>query len=310
MHIVVIDPSRVVLKIIAALLADQGKVSGFIESDAALRLIQSDPTVDIVITSLEVQPVNGLEICWEAQQARAADRFLYVIIMSSDRDEQRMAEALDFGADDLISKPVSGIELQARLRLVRRLKAKQLELVRLTETDPLSGLLNRRAFFGGAAKLFARRRTGDHLSAIMLDIDHFKRINDQYGHHVGDAVIKAVAGSADLVGSLVGRLGGEEFAIILDGCDGESACELAENLRQRCAGLQFRDGSGGTFSVTCSFGVSQAGEGDCCDDMLKNADVALYQAKNGGRNCVRMAPPAGDDTRLALPAENFRSRQR
>jgi two-component system cell cycle response regulator len=309
MHIVVVDPSRVVLKIITQLLAAEGTVSGFVDSDAALRFIQNDQTVDVLITSLEVQPVNGLELCWEARQARTSDRFLYVIVMSSLRDEQKLAEALDCGADDLIAKPLKGIELQARLRLVRRLEAKQLELVRLSETDPLSGLFNRRAFFAGAAKLFERRHVGDQLSAIMLDIDHFKRVNDHYGHDVGDAVIKAVAANASTVAGLVGRLGGEEFAIILNGFDARGACELAEQLRQSCANLEFRGPGGETFFITCSLGVSQAAASDCCDDMLKNADVALYQAKNGGRNCVKMAP-VSDGALLALPSEHFRSRQR
>jgi two-component system cell cycle response regulator len=309
MHIVVVDPSRVVLKIIAHLLAEEGAVSGFVDSDAALRLIQSDPTVEVLITSLEVQPVNGMELCWEARQARTADRFLYVMVMSSLRDEQMLAEALDCGADDLIAKPLKGIELQARIRLIRRLKAKQLELVRLSETDPLSGLLNRRAFFVGATKLFERRHGGDQLCAIMLDIDHFKRINDHYGHPTGDVVIKAIADAANKVGGIVGRLGGEEFAIILDGYDGQRAYELADALRQSCADLKFTGDSGETFSVTCSFGVSHAEEGDTRDDMLKNADIALYQAKNSGRNCVKRAA-GGDGALLELPSENIRSRQR
>lgn len=308
MHAVIVDPSRVVLRVIAELLAGHANVTGFVDSDAALHCIQSDPTVDVLITSLEVQPLDGLELCWDARQAMTTDRSLYVIVMSSLRREQRLAEALDCGADDLIAKPLKGIELHARLRVAGRLKANQLELVRLAETDPLSGLLNRRAFFNRCAKLF-ERRVGGPLSAIMFDIDHFKRVNDQCGHDVGDNVIKAIAADAGRVADLVGRLGGEEFAIILDGYDGQKAYEVADELRKSCASLEFARNNGETFSVTCSFGVSQAAVSECCDTLLKNADIALYQAKGSGRNCVKRAT-IGEATLLDHSSKNIRSRQR
>ena len=148
MHAIVVDPSRVVLKLISQLLADRGdRVSQFVDSHAALRCIKADSTVDLLITSLEVQPIAGLELCWEARVAISAGRPLYIIVMSSLRDEQKLAEALDCGADDLIAKPVRKVELNARIRMAGRLKANQLHLVHLAETDPLTGLFNRRAFF-------------------------------------------------------------------------------------------------------------------------------------------------------------------
>lgn len=308
MHAAVVDPSRVVLKIIAQLLANHGSVSGFVDSDAALRFIKNDPTVDVLVTSLEVQPMSGLELCWETRLAISPDRPLYVIVMSSLRDESKLAEALDCGADELIAKPVTGIELHARLRMAGRLKSTQLDLVRLTETDSLTGLLNRRAFFARLGKLLKQASNGSPVSAVMLDIDHFKLVNDHYGHQVGDAVIQAIAAEANKIAGIVGRLGGEEFAIVLTGHDENSTYRIADDLRENCAGIQFFENNN-PFQVTCSFGVSQWTKEDSPDDLLKKADIALYQAKQSGRNCVKMAP-ASKDVLLTLPSGNIRTRAR
>ncbi len=308
MHAAVVDPSRVVLKIITQLLADYASVSGFVDSDAALRFIKNDPTVDVLITSLEVEPMSGLELCWETRLAIPPERPIYVIVMSSLRDDSKLAEALDCGADDLIAKPVKGIELRARLRMAGRLKSTQLDLVRLTETDSLTGLLNRRAFFGRLTRLLKHPSDSDLVSAVMLDIDHFKQVNDHYGHQVGDAVIRAIAIEANKIAGIVGRLGGEEFAIVLTGHNENSTYRLADDLRQNCANIQF-SGDYDAFKVTCSFGVSQWTGEESSDDLLKKADIALYQAKNSGRNCVRRAL-ISEEGLLTLPSENIRSRVR
>ena len=306
MHAAVVDPSRVVLKIISQLLCEHGAVSCFVDSESALQRIKEDATIDVLITSLEVEPINGLELCWETRMAMPADRPLYVMVMSSLRDEEKLAEALDCGADDLIAKPVRGIELHARLRMAGRLKFTQLDLVRLTETDPMTGLLNRRAFFDRMEKLLRKSSNPHAISAIMLDIDHFKQVNDRYGHDVGDTVIKQIAQQVNKSPGIVGRLGGEEFAIVLEGHHENRSRAMAEDLRQSCANLQFT-GNGQPFNVTCSFGVSQWAKGDGPDDLLKRADVALYHAKASGRNCVMTS--TYDDVE-APPSDIIRRRPR
>jgi two-component system, cell cycle response regulator len=294
MHAAVVDPSRVVLKLVSQLLTQRGdRVSAFQDPNAALHKIQTDPTVDVLITSLELQPIGGLELCWEARTAISPQRALCIIVMSSLTDDAKLAEVLDSGADDLISKPVNRLELHARLRLASRLKAAQLHLVRLAETDPLTGLYNRRAFFRQLSNLIARPERAICVSAVLLDIDHFKAVNDTYGHDVGDVVIKAVGGEAARVTKLVGRLGGEEYALILEDCPENRAMALGDNLRKRCAGIPFRAGEQ-YFSVTCSLGVSRWTPGDTADDLLKKADIALYQAKAEGRNRVRAAHMGSD----------------
>jgi diguanylate cyclase (GGDEF)-like protein len=133
------------------------------------------------------------------------------------------------------------------------------------------------------------------LAAVMFDIDHFKRVNDLYGHDIGDQAIAAVARTAAIEGAIVGRLGGEEFAMLLKGCPLAIGAKLAEELRHRIAALRF-DTDKGPMTLTCSFGVSERKPGDSIDDLLKRADIALYAAKTSGRNRVVTADPGGTAT--------------
>src|SRR5262249_9136720 len=143
---------------------------------------------------------------------------------------------------------------------------------------------------------------GEPLAAIMFDIDHFKRINDGYGHDAGDECIRAVAQEASLEDALLGRLGGEEFALLMVGRDKKAAAERADGLRQRLAAHQFTTRKG-TFTLTCSFGVSEWQTSDTVQALLTRADIALYAAKTGGRNQVVLADPS-------LPATEYNSQGR
>ncbi|MDR7035296.1 MULTISPECIES: GGDEF domain-containing response regulator [Methylobacterium] len=285
MHIVIVDSSRVVLKIVAGLLEPRGhRVDAFTDSQEALDFLTQTASVRVLITSLEVRPLSGLELCWSARLLAEARRPLYVVTMSSARNARNLAEALDSGADDFIEKPPGAEELHARLRAAERLTTLQDELIRLAETDPLTGLLNRRAFF--ARMEAAADRVGNHgrMAAILVDIDHFKRINDEHGHDVGDAAIQAVA---RLIGAegIVGRLGGEEFAVALPHRSLEEGEAHAGRLRLLARDLRIR-GSRGPVRLTCSFGVSGWSEGETVAGLLKRADIALYEAKSSGRDRV------------------------
>jgi two-component system cell cycle response regulator len=283
MHVALVDSSRTVLKWVSRLLeARSHQVHPFTDPHAALEHIKIHREVDALITSAELITMSGIELCWEARLIASANRPLYVILMSSSRDRHRLGEALDSGADDFISKPPVAEELYARLRAAERMTSMQHELIRLAATDPLTGLLNRRAFFERATELCDGT---DVLSAIMVDIDHFKRVNDLHGHSVGDRVIRAVAGVLASQGEVVGRLGGEEFVILLKGRTMAEAVEMAERLRAHAAELPF-EGAKQTFAVTLSFGVSERRSGDSIDGFLRRADVALYAAKAAGRNRV------------------------
>lgn len=167
------------------------------------------------------------------------------------------------------------------------------QLEHASQTDALTGLRNRR-YLGRQLPLdlaFYRREAGEPHSPphallfALVDIDHFKRINDQHGHDVGDLAIQAVAREGQREGGIVGRLGGEEFAIGLPDRSLAAAEELATRIRLRCAQIRVR-GSRGPVQLTCSFGVSCWSEGETVEGLLKRADIALYEAKTSGRNRV------------------------
>jgi len=307
MRVVLVDPSRTVLKFVGRLLEVRDhEVRAFTDGQAALGCIRSDPKVGALIASAELGSMCGIELCWETRLLATCDRPIYVILMSSSSDRQKLIEALDSGADDYIGKPPVAEELYARLRAAERVAAMQQELVRLATTDSLTGVLNRRAFFERAREACSRAETGAPLSAILFDIDHFKRVNDLYGHDVGDRAICVVAHEAAAASALVGRMGGEEFAVLLEGHGLDDAHALAERLRGTMGALQF-DTSCGMLALTCSFGVSTWEAADTVELLLKRADVALYAAKTGGRNRVIAAEANGPIPDVPPPGSRLRA---
>jgi two-component system cell cycle response regulator len=287
MRIVVVDPSRTVLKIVTRLLEEgHHEIHPFTDGLAAFEHVKLNPNIDALITSAELGSMSGMDLCKKIRLLSANSRqSIYIVLMSANYDQRKLIEALDKGADDFIGKPPVVEELYARLRAAERLGAMQRELVRLATTDPLSGLLNRRAFFERAQEACACADGSAVISAIMFDIDYFKRINDDFGHGTGDDVIRAVANEAISEKGIVGRLGGEEFVIVLQGQTLAAAVEAAERLRLKFAELRLATLRNGV-RFTCSFGVSEWRDGESIDELLKRADVALYSAKKTGRNRV------------------------
>jgi diguanylate cyclase (GGDEF)-like protein len=295
MRIVLVEPSSIAQKMVTRLLeARDHDVRCFADGPEALAYLHSDHDVQALITSVELMSMSGYELCWEARLLSTYRQPIYILIMSSNYDRRKLVEALDSGADDYIGKPPAPEELYARLRAAERLAGMQQELVKLATVDPLSGALNRRAFFERAREACARAASGAALSAIMFDIDHFKRINDMHGHATGDVVIQRISEAAATESDTFARLGGEEFALLFEGRDLAQAVEIAERLRIRIGELRFDDPQ---LNATCSFGVGQWRDGDTIDRLLRRVDAALYRAKANGRNLVT----ADDD---AAP-ENF-----
>ena len=247
MRTVVADPSRTVLKIVTRLLEEGShEVRPFEDGKKALDYIQSNSEVRALITSAELPSLSGIELCGHARRLASTHRPLYILLMSSSSDQRYLVKALDNGADDFICKPPVAEELFARLRAAERLTSMQAELIQLAMTNSLTGVRTRRAFFERAADAAARADAGGALSAVMFDIDHFKRINDEHGHETGDSVIRAVAQAAAKVSDNVGRLGGEEFALLIDGSL-QDAAELADNLRRIISWTEFDDGTAGFY---------------------------------------------------------------
>lgn len=233
--------------------------------------------------------------------------YVHMILVTSKQSKKDVVAGLDSGADDYLIKPFDPQELRARLRTGRRILLLEDRLVEAREEmrfrathDPLTSLWNR----GMIEELLHRelgraRRDPEHscLSLVLGDIDHFKEVNDRYGHAAGDAVLREVA--ARFLGSVrsydtVSRYGGEEFLILLSGCDMNCAATRAEEIRKTIESRPVAT-SEGMVPVTISLGVALSlhWENLDGDGLIQQADAALYRAKRAGRNCVALAMPSG-----------------
>jgi len=288
MRIVLVDQSRTILQIVTGLIGSDGhEVIGFNDGRTALEFIASNADVRALITSGQLEGMSGLELCEAARNLAGSRRALYIILMSSSDDRGIVVQALDRGADDFLHKPPVTEELRARLRAAERVTSMQHELIQIATSDFLTGLLNRREFFYRGAKAVEDAARCAKLSAVMFDVDHFKSVNDKYGHEVGDRALKTVASVVKQFGGISGRLGGEEFCLLVR--DGQAcAIEIAEALRTAIAAARFSAGFK-ELGVTCSLGVAEWQPDHTIDALLQRADMALYLAKKEGRNRVRAA---------------------
>ena len=272
-----------------------------------------DDSVELVIASLSLPDGDPLRLVsqWRAYED---SRRLPILLMADDSELPRLAKGLDLGANDYLVRPVDRNELLARVRTQIRRKRLEERLgdnyrrsLSLALTDELTGLYNRRYVFAHLNELFGRLPEGATTTALMLfDVDHFKKVNDRYGHPAGDQVLHELAGRAvRQVRSvdLVGRLGGEEFVVVMPETSLGDAMLVAERLRAAMADEPFvLYGNGDRLSVTVSVGVAMTGEGtDTMDTLLKRADDALYAAKNAGRNCVITLPASQPSALDSIP---------
>lgn len=253
---------------------------------------------ELVIISLTLLNEDGLRLC---SQLRSTERTRQVpiLLVIDEGDMNRVAKGLELGANDYIIKPIDRNELQARVRTQIRRKRYQDRLrsnyeqsLSLALTDALTGVFNRRYVSAHLPRLLERAADSNKpVACLMFDIDHFKRVNDSFGHDVGDAVLREVVvrASRNLRNfDLVARLGGEEFLVIMPDTDRESAVAVADRLRRLVAEEPFRVvADGGEITVTISIGVAIGGRlGDTAEGLIKRSDDALYAAKRAGRNQV------------------------
>ena len=265
------------------------EVFSFATTNDALASLTTDAQTDALIVSADATPMSGVELCWEARLLAGRRRALYVLFMAAPEDQMTKIEALDGGADDVIDMPPLPAELCAKLRAAERMLKLKRQLIQSATTDPLSRAHNRGAFFEEATEACREASLGGSLAVILLDVDHLKTINDRYGHDVGDRAIRAIASVAQRGGALVGRLGGDEFGILLGGHMLSDALELAADLQLNLAKLKLET-SKGPIGLTCSLGVGALQPGDTIDDLMKRADLALYRAKAEGRSRVATIP--------------------
>lgn len=267
--------------------------------NAALELF-AEHKPDIIITDWKMPDLSGIELCRRIR-TEFTHLYPYLILLSGNTEKEEVVEGLAAGADDYLTKPFHDGELRARVRvglrivqLHREIQTKNQQLEEMALTDSLTGLPNRRAIENWAKReLSAARRHGFPVWAVIADLDHFKSINDNYGHDAGDRVLEQIAQvirSNTREYNICGRYGGEEFVVILTHVTKEQANAVMERIRLEIQELRFSSG-GKDFIATASFGV--AGLQDVSKvslaQMLKEADRALYRAKKHGRNRIEFA---------------------
>jgi len=265
-------------------------------ADAAQLAQTSD--CDLVIASLDTKNEDALQICPQLR-TQEATRQMPILLLASESDIARVATGLDLGATDYILRPLDANELLARTRTQLRQKRHYQLLRRSFErtltmalVDPLTGAFNRRYLEAHMPNLIVRCRAADKpLSVLMIDIDHFKQINDKFLHANGDLVLKEIVNRIMLglrPSDLVARMGGEEFAVMMPEAGPEMAMMIAERLRERIAATPIVLADGRSLTATVSVGIASMMP-DRNEDpkaVFKRADTALYEAKKAGRNRV------------------------
>jgi two-component system cell cycle response regulator len=250
---------------------------------------------DSVVVSLSLQNPDGLRLCSQFRTTEETRNVPILLLVGPD-DQKQLVKGLEIGVTDYVVRPIDRNEFIARLRAQVRRKRYQDRLrlhyqqsMEMAVTDPLTGLYNRRYMASHLATLLAQSASQHGTAVAILDLDHFKQVNDTHGHPVGDEVLREIGNR--IVRNIRGidmacRYGGEEFVVLMPDTDLESSEVVASRLLQAIGGKPVTTRAG-DLTVTCSIGCtsSQRG-GDSADSLLKRADDALYEAKNGGRNRI------------------------
>jgi diguanylate cyclase (GGDEF)-like protein len=273
------------------------------DGQEAWEIVQRGDTPKLAILDWMMPRLDGVELCRRIRNLQ--DRqYVYLILLTAKGRKADIVEGMDSGADDYVTKPFDTGELRVRIRAAERILNLQAELLATQEAlreqathDALTGTWNRAAILDLLRRELARsQREGKAIGVAMVDLDHFKRINDTHGHKAGDIVLRETAQrmlTRMRPYDALGRYGGEEFLVITVGCDATGAAVQAERIRSCIADKPF-DAGGASVPLTVSAGVaSSAGcDGISPVDLIQAADQALYLAKSAGRNRVEIAASA------------------
>jgi two-component system cell cycle response regulator len=265
----------------------------------ALELLQRQDAPALIILDWMMPGMTGVEVCRRIRQ-RDSEPYTYILLLTSKSQKEDLIEGMDAGADDYITKPFDQNELQVRLRAGTRLVDLQAQLLKAREDlreqatrDSLTRLWNRSSILGELDRELARsERDSRPLGVVIVDLDHFKHINDTYGHLAGDAVLREAARRMQngiRQYDSIGRYGGEEFLILFPGCSQEESFSQADRLRKQLAQAEMSVNDS-SLRVTASFGVVTAmpSESWTQEALIRKADEALYIAKKSGRNRVQI----------------------
>ncbi len=283
--ILIVDDVVVNVQVLVNLLKDNYELKIATDGSRALELAQLEPIPDLILLDIAMPGLDGYDVLAELKDIKVTQNIpvIFVTANTSIEDEER---GLNLGAVDYITKPISPAIVKARVDTHLKIKLQHDALVYNASHDQLTGLYNRHVLVEEGQRTFARaKRQEEDLCAIILDIDHFKRVNDEYGHLVGDKVLIHVANVLKnnmRTEDFIARFGGEEFVLILENCDAKAAIDKAELLRKAIQNTQTEG-----INVTASFGICELKEGhETFESILKDADTALYKAKQSGRNKV------------------------
>lgn len=287
-QILIIEDTQSVAQLYAKTLESVGMITRIVTDPAHAMAALADFNTDLILMDMYMPNVRGDELAKVIRQ-QAAYMSIPIVFLSAEADLTKQMAAIGFGGDDFLTKPISLPHLvssvMARVSRARALRG-------LMQRDSLTGLLNHtnsKEYL--AMELSRAQRQGQPMSFAMIDIDHFKKVNDTYGHPVGDRVIKSL--SRLLQQRLrktdsIGRYGGEEFAVIMPNTDVETAHQVLDELRESFSRVQHQF-TNSTFTCTFSCGVAEASPDIEASHLTELADRALYQAKHSGRNCVTKA---------------------
>lgn len=300
MKVLIAEDDRTSRKLLAAMVAKWGYDPLVAEDGGeAWTALQQPDHPRLVLLDWNMPVLDGLDVCRRLRALDSPDP-PYVILLTGRTEKGDIVHGLEAGANDYVAKPYDHEELQARLQVGRRtltlqahLLATQKQLEVLAARDPLTGILNRRTILERLAEELSRAtRQGGDLTVAMCDVDHFKTVNDTYGHQAGDDVLRGFTASVQAhlrKYDIVGRYGGEEFLVVAPGVRDGGNVGLFERLCDRIS----RDAlptTRGAVSITVSIGVASADRRSTVDTLLAAADAAMYRAKAEGRNRVAYAP--------------------
>ena len=300
MRVLIADDDPVARRMLEGLLGKCGyDVLSTNDGSEALEELQKPEGPSLVISDWMMPGMDGLELCRKSRELDRSD-YIYFIILTTKGRKEDTVQGLEAGADDYLVKPFDQEELRCRVKIGKRILDLERRILRLASTDHLTGVLNRRAFIERMeAEIHRSGRQGTPFSLLLVDIDHFKEINDRFGHQAGDLVLKKfVEALSESVRpyDFVGRYGGEEFVVALAGTDGAQAGRVAERMRKGVEEMKIGQADGPqTIQITASFGVASSlpGAEETVDSLTRRADEAMYRAKDGGRNRVCTAGETG-----------------
>ncbi|MCC6538769.1 MAG: diguanylate cyclase [Bryobacterales bacterium] len=302
--ILVADDSLVSRRLLEAVLRKWGFDVVLVSSGTeAWEVLQREDAPKLAILDWMMPGLSGPEVCSLVRENRSSAAYTYIILLTSRNEKEDLIAGMEAGADDYLVKPFDNNELKVRLGPGRRIVELQSQLLAAQEAlrvqatrDSLTGLWNRPAISEILVRELSRSvRENIPLGLILGDLDHFKQVNDTRGHPVGDLVLHEVAqrmANSIRAYDAAGRYGGEEFLLILPGCDEESTLQTAERIRTQLTNFPVETSEGAPVSITASFGATALPRGvDTTPEVLiKLADTALYRAKQAGRNCSVLAP--------------------